>query len=81
MGQGDVRTLINGSKGHKRLRYTVDERNKGKCYLICKCCGQIQVENSQLITLKNKATQFFLRVILYVFVYNLFVAMPGKKLN
>lgn len=44
-GLRDIRTLINGSKGHMKLRSTVDERGRDRCYLVCRCCGQIQVEN------------------------------------
>lgn len=44
-GLRDIRTLINGAKGHMKLRPTVDEWGRDRCYLVCRCCGQIQVEN------------------------------------
>lgn len=44
-GLRDIRTLINGSKGHMKLRSTIDEWGRGKYYLVCTCCGQIHVEN------------------------------------
>ena len=37
-GLRDVRSLTNSCKGHMKLKYTVSEWGKGKCYLICKLC-------------------------------------------
>ena len=44
-GLRGIRTLINGAKGHMKLRPTVDEWGRDRCYLVCRCCSQIQVEN------------------------------------